>query len=128
MKRVLLDTHVLLWWLGGHPLLGSAAKNIILDTDNDIFVSAATVWEISIKKKKGLLKAPDNLESIINDEGFKHLLISAYHAEQAGELILHHRDPFDRMLVAQAQAEGLIIMTKDDLISEYSVKVIDASS
>jgi PIN domain nuclease of toxin-antitoxin system len=128
MKRVLLDTHVLLWWLSGDQSLGKESTETISNQDNDIFISAASVWEIAIKKKKGLLEAPDNFDSIILEEGFKHLPITSYHAEQAGELDLHHRDPFDRMLVAQAQAEGLILMTNDSEIPKYSVRIINAIS
>ncbi|MDT0596050.1 type II toxin-antitoxin system VapC family toxin [Glaciecola petra] len=127
MKRVLLDTHALLWWLNGNQQLGKNSIETISNQDNDIFVSAASIWEIAIKKKKGLLEAPDDFDSIITEEGFKHLPISSYHAEQAGELELHHKDPFDRMLVAQAQAEGLILMTNDNEIPKYSVKVINAN-
>lgn len=127
MKRVLLDTHALLWWLNGSQQLGKNSIETISNQDNEIFVSAASIWEIAIKKKKGLLEAPGDFDSIITEEGFKHLPISSYHAEQAGELELHHKDPFDRMLVAQAQAEGLILMTNDNEIPKYSVKVINAN-
>ncbi len=127
MKRILLDTHALLWWLSGDIRLGQDSIEIIASQDNDIFVSAVSVWEIAIKKKKGLLEAPDDFDAIIIKEGFKHLPITAYHAQQAGELELHHKDPFDRMLVAQAQAEGLIFMTNDIEIPKYNVKVINAN-
>lgn len=126
MKRILLDTHALLWWLSGDQLLGRSSIEAISNQDNDIFVSAASIWEIAIKKQKGLLEAPDDFDSIIVEEGFKQLPISLYHAEQAGELELHHKDPFDRMLVAQAQAEGLTLMTSDNEIPKYSVKIINA--
>lgn len=128
MKRILLDTHTLLWWLSGDQLLGRNSIEAISNQDNVIFVSAASIWEIAIKKKKGLLKAPDDFDSIIVQEGFKELPISLYHAEQAGELAPHHKDPFDRMLVAQAQAEGLALMTSDNEIAKYSVKVINAQN
>lgn len=126
MKRILLDTHALLWWLSGDQLIGRSSIEAISNQDNDVFVSAASIWEIAIKKKKGLLEAPDDFDSIIVEEGFKQLPISLYHTEQAGELELHHKDPFDRMLVAQAQAEGLTLMTSDNEIPKYSVKVINA--
>ena len=126
MKRVLLDTHVLLWWLNGDPQLGKHAIDVISDQDNDIFVSAASTWEVAIKQQKGLLVAPENLDSIVEKEGFSKLPISLFHGEQAGCLPLHHRDPFDRMLIAQAQAEGLQLMTKDAEFPKYSVRLIDA--
>ena len=126
MKRLLLDTHVLLWWLADDPALGPVAMSLITDAENAVYVSAATSWEISIKKKKGLLEAPAEISRIVEDEGFDQLDISLFHAEKAGELEEIHRDPFDRMMVAQAQVEGLEIVTADRNIPKYAVKVIDA--
>ena len=127
MRRLLLDTHTFLWWLMDSPKLGERAKNMIMDNRNDVFVSAATGWEISIKKSLGKLEAPENLDAIVEDEGFQHLAISFFHAEQAGALPPHHRDPFDRMLVAQAQAEGLTIITQASDIAKYGVRIANAS-
>lgn len=127
MKNILIDTHVLLWWLSDNASLGKKSRNIISDERNDIYVSAVSTWEISIKKNKGLLKAPDNIDAIVEDEGFSKLPISLFHGEQAGNLPNIHRDPFDRMLIAQAQAEGLELMTTDKVIPEYGLRVIDAS-
>ena len=126
MRKVLLDTHVLLWWLADHPKLGEKSRKIITDERNDIFVSAVSIWEIAIKKNKGLLKAPDNIDAIVEDEGFSKLAISLFHGEQAGSLENIHRDPFDRMLIAQAQAEGLELLTDDKTIPKYGLRVIDA--
>ena len=128
MRRVLLDTHALLWWLADHKALGKSAREIIADERNTIYVSAATTWEISIKKAKGLLSAPDDIDGIMDEEGFEPLPITTFHGERAGELPDIHRDPFDRMLVAQAQAEGLEILTKDTEIPKYGIKVIDAGN
>jgi PIN domain nuclease of toxin-antitoxin system len=89
-------------------------------------VSSVSAWEISIKKALGKLEAPDDLDGLVELEGFEKLAISFYHGEKAGELPPLHRDPFDRMLVAQAQAEGLDIVTGDGIISNYGVKTIDA--
>ncbi len=135
MKKILLDTHVLLWWLDNekHKQIGPTSKAQIEDTRNDVYISAASIWEISIKKSIGALVAPDDLDSIVEDKGFQKLPISLYHGEQAGNLPIHnhpqtgkpHKDPFDRMLIAQAQAEGMFIMTKDAAFSEYSVRLID---
>ena len=127
MKRVLLDTHVLLWWLNGDSALGERAKAIIANVENDIYVSAATAWEIAIKRKKGLLVVPDDLDAIIVEAGFKALPISIFHSGQAGDLPLHHSDPFDRMLIAQAQAEGLQLMTKDSQFPHYGISLISAT-
>lgn len=125
--RLLLDTHVLLWWLADDASLGIKTREIIADGRNEVYVSAATTWEISIKKTVGKLQAPDNIESVVEDERFFKLPISLYHGEIAGLLPLLHRDPFDRMLVAQAQAEGLTIITADDDIGKYGVKTLGAT-
>ncbi len=125
MRRLLLDTHVLLWWLSADENLGEHATKLIADSRNEVFVSAATIWEIAIKKNKGLLEAPDDLDRIVEDEGFSKLPISLFHSEKAGDLPKIHRDPFDRMLVAQSQAEGLEIMTADAEIPKYGTKLID---
>ena len=102
------------------------ARESISGSGNDVFVSAVSVWEMSIKRSLGKLRAPENLTSVIEQEGFTQLPITLFHAEQAGLLPLHHRDPFDRMLVAQAQAEGLAIVTGDRNIPRYGVRIIAA--
>ncbi len=127
MKRILLDTHTLLWWLNGDKKLGNKAKKLIIDARNEVFVSAATPWEISIKSQKGLLSAPDNIADIIDEEGFTALPIHLSHAEQAGKLVMHHKDPFDRLLIAQAQIESLSILTADSEIFKYDITCISAS-
>jgi len=126
MKKVLLDTHALLWWLADNPSLGIKSREIISNERNDVFVSAVSTWEISIKKNKGLLKTPDDIDAIVEDEGFLKLPISLFHGEQAGILENIHRDPFDRMLIAQAKAEGLELLTADKTIPKYGLRVIDA--
>lgn len=125
MKRLLLDTHVFLWWLADNRALAVAARELIGSPDNIVYVSAASVWEIAIKKSLAKLRAPDDVESIVEAEGFEALPISLFHAEQAGALPPVHRDPFDRMLVAQAQAEGLILVSQDRRLAQYGVRVID---
>ena len=127
MRRLLLDTHVLLWWLADNAELGVLARAMIAEPRNDVYVSAASTWEISIKRALGKLAAPGNMDSIVEDEGFEKLSISLFHGEQAGSLPEYHKDPFDRMLIAQAQAEGLEIVTSDDKFSRYGIKLIDAS-
>ncbi|PLX83015.1 MAG: PIN domain nuclease [Desulfuromonas sp.] len=126
MKRILLDTHVLLWWLADNPRLGSEARNLIGAAANSVYVSAATTWEIAIKQGIGKVTAPDDLDSIVDLEGFEKLPISLYHGQQAGRLPLLHRDPFDGMLVAQAKAEGLTVMTANRHIAIYDVNTLDA--
>ena len=124
MKRLLLDTHALLWWLADDANLGDYARQLIAAPENEVYVSAASVWEIAIKKALGKLVAPNDIEQIAEQQGFEPLPISLFHAERAGALPPIHRDPFDRMLVAQAQAEGLDIVSNDPSISAYGVAVI----
>lgn len=126
MRRLLLDTHTLLWWLADDPRLGIRARQLIADGGNTVFVSSATAWEISIKKALGKLEAPDGLDGVVEEEGFEKLAISFFHGERAGALPQVHRDPFDRMLIAQAQAEGLDLITGDELIAQYGIKTISA--
>lgn len=126
MERLLLDTHVLLQALADDPVLRPATRAVITNPANEVFVSAASIWEIAIKRSLGKLKAPDRIATVVEESGFSELGITSFHAEQAGSLPQHHRDPFDRMLVAQAQAEGLIIVTSDSRIPQYGVRTIAA--
>jgi PIN domain nuclease of toxin-antitoxin system len=123
VSRLLLDTQALLWWLTDDSLLSAAAREAIADPDNQPLVSAASVWEIAIKRSLGKLTAPDHLPDDIAAEGFEWLPISADHAWRVRELPLHHRDPFDRLLVAQALGEGLPIITTDPSFAPYGVEV-----
>ena len=126
MKRLLLDTHVLLWWLSDDSQLGEASRQAISNPRNQVYVSAASTWEISIKKSTGKLSAPEDMDAIVENEGFDKLPISLFHGEQAGLLPEHHKDPFDRMLIAQAQSEGLVIVTADEKIVQYNIRTMDA--
>ncbi len=124
--RLLLDTHVLLWWLANDPSLVGDAKAIISNPTSAVFVSAATVWEIAIKQALGKLEAPSDLERQIQLNRFEPLSITIAHAYSAGTLPRHHNDPFDRMLVAQALAEGLTIATRDPRLGRYGVSTVPA--
>ena len=126
MARLLLDTHVLLWSLAEPAKLRDRARDAIADAGNDAFVSAVTAWEITVKRAKGHLTAPDNLSAIVDERGFTHLPLTFHHAERAGRLPMHHRDPFDRFLVAQAQAEGLVLVTRDAQIPVYGIRTMEA--
>jgi PIN domain nuclease of toxin-antitoxin system len=126
MKRLLLDTHVLLWWLSDDSRLGEASRQEISNPRNQVYVSAASTWEISIRKSTGKLAAPEDLDAIVECEGFDKLPITLFHGDQAGLLPEHHKDPFDRMLVAQAQSDGLVIVTNDEKITQYNIRTMDA--
>jgi PIN domain nuclease of toxin-antitoxin system len=123
--RLLLDTHALLWWLADEGL-GPQARDAIADPDNLVAVSAASAWEISIKKALGKLAAPDDLEQQIQAGGFTALPISVAHAIAAGRLARHHEDPFDRVLIAQAITEGMTIVTRDKRFDDYAVALLPA--
>jgi PIN domain nuclease of toxin-antitoxin system len=124
--RLLLDTHVLLWWLADHPALSKQARALIAN-EPEVFASAASAWEIAIKRALGKLEAPEDLLSALEAGGIRRLPIDFQHAAVAGALPRHHDDPFDRMLVAQAQREGLTLLTSDSHTSRYAVAVLPAS-
>ena len=123
---LLLDTHVLLWWLDDDRMLSHEARKSISDVRHDIYVSAVTAWEISIKKALGKLEAPDDLDAAISANAFLELPITIAHAMAAGKLPNHHSDPFDRMLVAQANLEGLNLVSRDENINKYGVALLKA--
>lgn len=127
--RLLLDTHILLWWLTDNPALPATAKAAIGAPTSEIFVSAATSWEIAIKHALGRLDFPvAQLPEFIAEAGFTPLGIKLEHGILAGGLPPHHHDPFDRMLIAQAQHEGLSIVSVDAQIRRYAVAVLGSSS
>ena len=121
---LLLDTHVLLWWLDDQSLLAAEARERIADPRRPVFVSAAAVWEITIKRQLGKLEAPDDLEEALEQERFQHLPIAVRHALAVADLPSIHRDPFDRIQIAQARLEGLTIVTRDTWIPRYGVKCL----
>jgi PIN domain nuclease of toxin-antitoxin system len=122
--RLLLDAHAVLWWLANDPALSEEARDAIADPSSAVFVSAATAWEISIKQALGKLDAPSDLERQIELNRFEPLAITIGHAYAAGTLPRHHDDPFDRMLVAQAMAEQLTVLTSDPRIPLYGVSTL----
>jgi PIN domain nuclease of toxin-antitoxin system len=122
--KLLLDAHALLWWLAGDARLGRRARAAIVEPRNFVFVSAATAWEIAIKRALGKLRAPGDVETWLLRNSFRPLPIQVAEAVAAAELPLHHRDPFDRLLVAQAQMGGMTIVTRDENISKYDVAVL----
>jgi PIN domain nuclease of toxin-antitoxin system len=126
--RALLDTHALLWWLSDDPALSRPARSFIAETKNSAIVSAASAWEIATKVRLGKLSSAAELAAdfagYMEREGFESLAISPDHAIRAGLLPGPHKDPFDRMLVAQAQAESLPVLSNDQVFDAYGVRRI----
>lgn len=120
--RVLLDTHVLLWAVANDPRLSAAQAEAI--AHGDLYVSAASVWEVEIKRSLGKLNVPATLFDVARDAGCKPLPISWTHAQTAAHLPRHHNDPFDRMLIAQAQCEDLTFLSSDRKMTRYEVSLI----
>ena len=126
--RLLLDTCALLWWLAGSGRLSVAACRAIADEDNEVFVSAASAWEIATKHRLGKLPGAEELAAdfsrCLAPQGFKELAISARDGQLAGGLQGSHRDPFDRMLIAQALNHDLVLVTNESLFDQYGVRRI----
>jgi PIN domain nuclease of toxin-antitoxin system len=122
--KLLLDTHILIWWLSEASRLSQTEIALITDSDNFIFVSAATAWEIAVKKMIGKLEAPDDLPAALAVNNFLELPITIEHSQKLYQLPLHHNDPFDRIMVAQAISEDLTFMTRDTKIALYDIRVI----
>lgn len=125
--NLLLDTHVFLWAVDDNPNLSPAAREAIVDGHNVVYVSAATAWEISIKRAIGKLKIPDSdyLEEL-RLHRFTPLSITTEHALAVENLPPHHKDPFDRMLIAQALEEKLVLVSRDSRLKAYDVRTIEA--
>jgi len=124
--NLLLDTHTLLWWLDDNPTLSAEARDAIADGRNLVFVSAVVIWEVRIKQSLGKLQLPLNFREVLNSQAFDELPLTVDHAHRLAELPPLHRDPFDRMLVAQAMAERLTVVTRDPDIARYPVRTLRA--
>ena len=122
--NLLLDTHIILWWLEDDPSLQNGHRRLIGDERNLCHISAASIWEISIKKGLGKLEIPDNYIKVLYDEGFMELPVTWLHCDSVASLPPLHRDPFDRLLIAQACLEKLIIVTVDEKIKQYKVSTV----
>lgn len=126
--RALVDTHAFLWWLAGNRRLSVAARDVIDNPDNSMLVSAASAWEITAKHRLGKLPGADivarDVSGAIEDHGFQPLAITVAHAERAGRLPGPHRDPFDRMLIAQSLAHDLPVVSNESLFDQYGVRRI----
>jgi PIN domain nuclease of toxin-antitoxin system len=124
LARLLVDSHVLLWHVLDDARLRPVPTAAIEAGDAEVFVSTASLWEIAIKAAIGKLETPDDLPQRVNDLGFEFLPVTAEHAWHVRSLPLHHRDPFDRLLIAQAQIEHLPIVTADPAFEAYDVGVV----
>lgn len=122
--RLLLDTHTFLWWVEDSPRLPKRFRAAIAEPENDVFVSSVTVWEIAIKKRTGRIILSGGIVEEIRSHGFQPLPITVGHAEAVEQLPAIHRDPFDRMLVAQAIAEGLVLLSVDSQTLKYAANVL----
>jgi PIN domain nuclease of toxin-antitoxin system len=126
--RALLDTHAFLWWNGHQAKLSARARRVITDTENEILLSVATVWEIALKERRGRLELPLPASRYVPDrmaqDGFLPLDIQVSHVLEAAALPPHHDDPFDRVLIAQAIAEAVPIITADEIMRRYAVRTI----
>ncbi len=125
--RLLLDTHTLLWWLDDHPSLSARARETISAPSNVVYLSAVVMWEVRIKAALGKLDIPDDFRRVVDQQGFVKLVLTIDHADALAALPFHHRDPFDRMLIAQAVFEGFSVVTADGAFRSYDVHVIPAS-
>ena len=123
---LLLDTHVLLWWLDDNPALSTPARNAIADPTNLVMVSAVSIWEIVIKQALNKLTIPADFRQVLSREPLQYLDVTVDHAYAVGELPLHHRDPFDRMLIAQCTVEGLTLVSRDVAVKQYAISVLEA--
>jgi PIN domain nuclease of toxin-antitoxin system len=124
LSALLLDSHVLLWWEADDARLSDRARERIERPDSTALFSAVSLWELAIKQALGKLRLPDALISRLAEEGFQEVPVTGAHGLLAGELPRHHNDPFDRMLVAQAHTESLVIVTADPRIAAYDVPVL----
>lgn len=124
--KLLLDTHAVLWWLASPEDLAPLARKAIETPAHEVFVSAASLWEMSIKQELGKLALPGNPVAVLESSGFAMLAMNAEHAWRAGTLPPHHNDPFDRMLVAQAEVEGVVLVTRDANIPKYGIPILPA--
>ena len=125
--RLLLDSHVLLWWLDDpQGLIARPLREAIQDPLNDVFFSAASIWEIGLKAAKGRLRVPSTIVTLLHADGFEELFVTSRHATLALTLPPLHGDPFDRMLIAQTLSEGFILGTRDTTIARYDVPVMEA--
>jgi PIN domain nuclease of toxin-antitoxin system len=122
--RLLIDSHAFLWWAEASPALSTAARDAITDPANEVLISMAALWELTIKQSSGKLTLPADLEVMVTSQGFSVLSVSFVHLRRIGTLPRHHRDAFDRMMIAQALAEGIPIASGDRIFAAYGVQIV----
>ena len=122
--KLLLDTHAALWWLSDDTRLGDTSAQLMTDASNQVLLSAVVVWEVAIKRSLGKLEAPGDFAGTLLGAGAQALPIGVDHADAIGELPWHHRDPFDRLLVAQAQIERAVLVSDDEALAPYGVPML----
>ena len=126
--KLLLDTHALLWWLADDDQLGGAAREVVADPANDILISVVSLWEIAVKVRIGKLQADiEEIISAVQREGFTMLDIGMAHLVALAGLPMHHRDPFDHLLIAQAMTEDAMFMSEDRNAARYPVRTVTCS-
>ncbi len=125
--KLLLDTHTMIWAFSAPHLLSASARDAISAEGNDVFISVISPWEIAIKRSKKRLRAPDDLEDAVEDHRFQLLPVLLRHTKAIGSMANHHGDPFDRMLIAQAQVDGLTLVTSDRQMQRYPIAVLPAT-
>lgn len=124
--NLLLDTHTLLWWLTDDATLSKAARSAIADPGNTVYLSSVVVWELRVKQSLGKLELPDEFREVLEAQPFTGLPITSAHAHEVAVLPSLHRDPFDRMLVAQARLEKLTLLSRDAFLADYGVDLLEA--
>lgn len=123
---LLLDAHALVWWFTSVSSLSEGARSAIVDPVNDVLVSAASIWELAIKRAKGKIDLAGDMSASIEQAGFSGLPITVADAQNAAALPPHHHDPFDRMLVAQAMRLDALVVTRDPMFAKYDVEILPA--
>ena len=126
--RVLLDTSAFLWWVTADARLGPKARAVVADPSRRVYVSAVSAWEIAIKQSLGKLDLDGDVGELVEREEFDELPVRIAHALEAESLPLHHRDPFDRMLIAQSRREDLVLLTGDRVFTRYDVRLLPADA
>jgi len=124
VSRILLDTNALIWALGESSRLSPVWRGMLADAENEVFFSAVSVAEISVKQSLGKLAVPDEYPQVLTEAGYVELPLTAAHAHALRGLAWHHRDPFDRVIIAQALVEGMSVMTTDDAFARYGVALV----